>query len=176
MRAQVTWNGIPRAAVRLGAIGAIAATVVVGVPLAASASTHQSGPAARAAATSGVVYGGRTAQKFPVVIEMNKSGNRVVQAVIGMRLTCTSGTFVNLPDRYVRLPVKKRKFHLSFGPDTTNNADGTTSVYQGSISGAINKARSKVTGKRQLTLTERDAAGAVTDTCESGVLSWSAKQ
>ena len=172
----MTRTGIPRAAVRLGAIGAIAATVVVGVPLAASASPHRSGPAARVAATSGVVYGGRTAQGWPVMIETSTNRSKVVQAVIGLRLTCTSGTFVSLPDRYLRLPVKKRKFGFSFGPETRNNEDGTTSVTQGSISGALNKARSKMSGKWQLTLTEHDAAGAVTDTCESGVISWSAKQ
>ena len=111
------------------------------------------------------------------MIETSTNRSTVVQAVIGLRLTCTSGTFVSLPDRYLRLPVKKRrKFGFSFGPETRNNEDGTTSVTQGSISGALNKARSKMSGKWQLTLTEHDAAGAVTDTCESGVISWSAKQ
>ncbi len=173
---RMTWPGIPRAAVRLGAIGAVAATVVVGVPLAASASPHRSGPEARVAATSGVVYGGRTAQGWPVMIETSTNRGKVVQAVIGLRLTCTSGTFVSLPDRYIRLPISKRKFGLSFGPETRNNEDGTTTVSQGSISGALNKAQSKMSGKWQLTLTDHDAAGAVTDTCESGVITWSAKQ
>lgn len=176
MRQQVTWLGHSKRATRIGAIGVIAAGIAAGVPLAASASTHGSAPAARSAAASGVVYGGRTAQGWPVVIEMNKNGSRVVQAVTGLRLNCTSGTFVNLSDRYVRLPVKKRKFGLAFGPQTVTNDDGTTSVYEGTVSGALNSARSKISGKWQLKLTEHDAAGTVTDTCDSGVVSWSAKQ
>jgi hypothetical protein len=41
---------------------------------------------------------------------------------------------------------------------------------------AFNKARTKVKGTWATTMTFHDAAGAVTDTCESGTVNWTAKQ
>jgi hypothetical protein len=162
---------------RLGGLAAVAIAAAVCVPLAASASPHRDGSYARSAATTGVVYGGRTAQGWPVMIELKSNRRRVVQAVIGLRLPCTSGNIAALPDRYVNLAVnKRRKFRASFGPDTVRNDDGTTSDFEGSVSGRLNRARSKVSGRWQLKITEHDSAGAVTDTCDSGSISWTAKQ
>jgi hypothetical protein len=157
---------------KFASITAVAAGVALAVPFAAPASTDT----ASTSAVSGVVFGGLTAQDWPVVVELSKNGRRVVRASAGLRLTCTSGGFFNVPDAYGGLPVKNRKFSVSFGPTTQRNSDGTTTDLEGSISGSINKARSKVTGRWQLKATEHDAAGAVTDTCDSGVVSWSAKQ
>jgi hypothetical protein len=71
---------------------------------------------------------------------------------------------------------KTRKFGASFGPTTNRNSDGTTSDFEGSISGAFNKARTTVSGKWSLKDVDHDASGAVTDTCDSGAVSWKAKQ
>jgi hypothetical protein len=132
---------------------------------------------ATTAAAGGTVYGGTTAHGFPVVIETSKNGRKVVDSTIAIFMTCSSGAAVTLPDGYRGLPVsKKRKFGASFGPTTARNDDGTTTDFEGSVSGAFNKARTKVTGKWSLKATDRDAAGGVTDTCDSGSVSWSAKQ
>ena len=157
-------------------VATVVVSMAVCIPVAASASSH-GGARAESAAAKGVVYGGRTGQGWPVMIELTKNRRRVVQAVIGLRLTCTSDTFVNLPDRYVNMTVnRRRKFSASFGPDTQRNSDGTTTDFQGSISGGLNRARSKISGRWQFTLTEFDAAGAVTDTCDAGGVRWTAKQ
>jgi hypothetical protein len=159
-----------------GTLAAGAAITATGVPV-ASAGSHSDGPYARSAASAGVVYGGRTSQGWPVVIELTKNRRRVAQAVIGLRLTCTAGGTVSLPDRYVNLNMsKRRKFRSAFGPDTERNADGTTTDFEGSISGSLNRARSKASGKWRFTLTEYDTAGAVIDICDSGNVSWSAKR
>lgn len=124
-----------------------------------------------------MVYGGTTSQGWPVVIEVNKSRRQVVRAGTALHLDCTTGNFANLPDTYVRLPVnRRRKFSSSFGPDTQRNDDGTTSDFSGSISGAFNRARSKVSGRWQPKVTDFDASGAVIGTCDSGTVRWSAKQ
>jgi hypothetical protein len=168
---------ISQSALRLWGVVTVAITVAVGVPLAASANTHSDGPYARSAATTGVIYGGRTSQGWPVVIELRKDQRRVVQAVIGLQLPCTSGNLASLPDRWVNMKVnKRRRFSARFGPETERYADGTSSAFQGSISGALNRARSKVSGKWRLKITDYDAAGAVVDTCDSGSVGWSAKQ
>jgi hypothetical protein len=178
MRPDEKGRRISRSALRLVVLAAVAITAAVGVPLAASASTHSSdGPHARNAAAVGVVYGGRTSQGWPVVIELNRNRRRVVQAVTGLRLNCTSGLVVNLTDRYINGTVNnRRRFGGRFGPETRRNADGTSTDLEGSMSGALNRARSRASGRWRVKLTDYDAAGAVTDTCDSGSVRWTAKQ
>ena len=147
---------------------AVAAGALVVSPLTA---------AARPAQASGTAYGGVTAQEFPVVIETSKNGRKVVRATIAIRLACSSGAIVIVPDGYMAVSVsKQRKFSASFGPMTNRNDDGTTTDIEGSFSGSFNKARTKASGKWALKATDHDAAGAITDTCDSGSVSWTAKQ
>ena len=174
MRPVGTWTGTSKRAL---ASAGLAAGIALAVPLAAPASTHSPGGPAAAAAATGVVLGGTNSQGWPVVIEVSRNGKLVAKAISGLRLNCTSGSFANLFDRYGRLAIKKnRKFSFAFDPTTENNADGTTTEFVGSISGTFNRARTKASGRWQLKATERDAAGTVTDTCDSGSVSWSVKQ
>ena len=131
---------------------------------------------ATTAAAGGTVYGGATAQQFPIVIEMSKNGKKIVKARIAIRLTCTAGGTVTLSDAYGPLSLKGSKFTASFGPVTTRNDDGTTTDVEGTISGAFNKARTKASGKWTFKGTDHDGTGAITDTCESGSVSWTVKQ
>ena len=132
--------------------------------------------AAAPAAASAKILGGVTSDGWAVVVEINKSGKQVVRASTGVTLNCTSGAIVSVPDGFQKLKIsKKGKFGATFGPQTFDNPDGTKTVFEGSISGKTNKARTKASGKWQLKVTDLDAAGAVTDTCDSGTLSWKAK-
>jgi hypothetical protein len=128
------------------------------------------------AAAPAKVLGGATSDDWPVMLEMSKNGKRVVHASAGVTLTCTSGGVFSLPDRYDKLKISKRgKFGGAFGPATSTNPDGTTTVFEGNMSGKVNKARTKASGKWQLKVTDHAATGAVTDTCDSGTVSWKAK-
>jgi len=148
-------------------IGTVAAAVLVGVAPGAAAKT----------ATRGVVWGGVTSQGWPVVVELRKKRREIVRAAIGLHLQCTSGSIANVPDTYRDVRVsKKGKFSASFGPETVRRDDGTTFDVEGSVSGALNSTRTKLSGKWQIKLTDHDAAGVVTDTCDSGAVSWTAKQ
>jgi hypothetical protein len=172
MRSQGQLRGATKAVRRFGWVVALAGAVAIGVPLVASAS-----PQATSAAAGGAAYGGVTPQGWPVVIELNRTRKQVVKATIGLTLNCTSGGLVNLPDEYSKLKIsKKGKFGASFGPATSNNPDGTTTVFEGSMSGKLNRAKTKLSGKWQLKLTDHAATGAVTDTCDSGSVSWRVKQ
>jgi hypothetical protein len=165
-----------RFARRLGGLAAVAIAAAVGVPLAASASPSGHGVSARSAAATGVVYGGRTPQGWPVMVELTRNQRRVVLTVIGITLPCTSGQSFYASDFYDDLPVnRQRKFRESFGPNTQRNDDGTTSDWEGTMSGRLNRARSKMSGRWQLKVTHFDHSGAVTDTC-SGSVRWTAKQ
>lgn len=129
-----------------------------------------------APASTGTVFGGFTAKDFPVVVETSKSGRRVVRMGVGVELSCTSGVMLGIPARDENLKISRtgrftRK--LSF---TNRNGDGTTTDFESSLAGAFNRARTRVTGTWSTTMTFRDAAGAVTDTCESSSVRWSAKQ
>ena len=129
-----------------------------------------------AAVGSGTVFGGFTADEFPVVVETSKSGRKVVRIGLGLEMTCTSGGAFALPDRDDNLRVNgKRRFSRS-STVTLRNDDGTATAVEFNRAGAFNKARTKVTGTWASKMTFRDAAGAVTDTCESGTVRWSAKQ
>ena len=82
----------------------------------------------------------------------------------------------SLPDRYLDLKVsKKGRFSSSF-TDTVRNDDGTTTDFAGSMSGTLNKAKTKLKGTWSLKVTDHDLAGAVTDTCDAASITWSAKQ
>jgi hypothetical protein len=155
----------------------IAIGALVMIPLNAAATPELGGPRAVSAAAGGTVYGGMTAQDFPVTVETSKNRRRVSRAVIAIRLDCTSGGTIVVPDAYTAMTVnRKRKFRASFGPITERFDDGTSRDYEGSISGTFNKARTKVTGTWSFTGTDRDAAGTITDTCASDSIRWSAKQ
>ena len=162
---------------RVGWLVALTAAVLVVVPLTASARPLGATPHARSAAAAGAVYGGATSQDLPVVIELNKRRTKVVRAHVALRLPCTAGGSTTQSDVYKGVKVsKKGKFSSRFGPVVNRNDDGTTTDAQGSISGKLNATRTKVSGTWQLKLTFHDAAGAVTDTCDSGNISWKGKQ
>jgi hypothetical protein len=125
----------------------------------------------------GNVLGGSTAQGFPVVLETSKAGRMVTRAMVAIRLSCSSGGTVTVPDGYQKLAVSRtRKFSSAFGPLTQRNDDGTTTDFEGTISGTFNKSRTSVSGTWSLKGTDHDAAGAVTDTCDSGRVNWKATQ
>lgn len=82
-----------------------------------------------------------------------------------------------MADGYSKVRVsKKGKVSTAFGPLVNPNDDGTTTDFEGTVSGALNAPRTKLSGKWQLKVTDHDALGAVTDTCDSGSVSWKAKQ
>lgn len=174
-----TMNNLSGKAGWAAAVTAAATAAMVGVPLEASASPAGAAlrPRTVAAASPGAVYGGVTPQDFPVVIQMSKDRRHVVRAAIALEMPCTSGGFIVLPDIYRDLSVSKAgKFRISFGPVTQRNDDGTTSDYSGKTVGALNAARTKVSGSWQFKVVDHDPAGGVTDTCDSGTVSWTAKQ
>ena len=95
----------------------------------------------------------------------------------GLRLTCTSGGVVSGPDGWRDLSISKSgKFRAAFGPETERNDDGTTFDTEGTVSGRFNSSRTRVSGTWTAKLTARDAAGTITDTCDSGIVKWTAKE
>ena len=164
-------------AVRVRRAAVLATAILGAAPLAAAAAPrHESTPARISAVASGVVYGGVTDDGFGLMVETNKSRRNIVRIATGLKLHCTSGGTVNTPDSWSKLSVKKRKFSATFGPMTQRNDDGTTVDLEGAVSGKFNRSMTSISGTWSFKGTEHDAAGAVTDTCDSGTVNWTAKQ
>ena len=129
------------------------------------------------AAAVGNTYGGLTSWGLPVVVDMKANRRQIVRAVAAIDLTCTSGGSATVPDRFTAVAVtKKGKFSRAEGPTTQRNDDGTTTDFQGSISGSLNRAKTRITGTWRFKATFHDGTGAVTDTCDSGSVRWTAKE
>jgi hypothetical protein len=135
-------------------------------------------PAAGAVTTPdrGIVFGGITGQTFPVVVETSRDGRTVTRALVAIRLPCTAGGSYAVPDGYRAVTVQQRRFASGFGPETFRNDDGTSYDVQGSMTGTFNRSGTAVSGTWSLRMTDHDATGAVTDTCDSGTVHWTARQ
>lgn len=162
---------------RVVGTGVAGGALVVSLPTGPTASAEVaagSGPRNLSAAV-GNTFGGLTGQGNPVIVDINSTRRKVGRAVAAIDLECTSG-LVSITDRYFDLSVTRLgKFRRSFGPVTERNPDGTTTDYEGRIAGQLNDAKTRITGTWRLVAVDHDAAGAVTDTCDSGVVSWKAR-
>jgi hypothetical protein len=165
---------------RMLSIAALA-TLALAAPIGAA----QGATASKSKIARGLVYGGVTASGFPVVIELSKTATKVVRATIGLELTCqVPGGDLTLPDSFTDLAISKSgRFSYSYGPEEVAGDPGTpVSKVQvfGSITGTVNKAKTRVKGtwnQKVVAYSAADPTGAtVLDTCDSGVVTYSAKQ
>jgi hypothetical protein len=126
------------------------------------------------AAPSDVVYGGVTPQGWPVVVQLSHDRRTVTKLVVALPLKCGHGAPIVNRDSYAKLKLSKSgRFSDTYGPVTTDNGDGTTTDYRGSVSGTV--AASKIVASSRLSGAFYDATGTLTDTCDSGTVKWTAK-
>jgi hypothetical protein len=123
------------------------------------------------------VYGGVTPQKWPIVIELDKKATTVTRIVTGLDMSCTSNENFGTTDGFNDVKItSKNRFKATFGPQRIDAA-GTPAEIQGAITGRRSKDGSAIKGTWSYKVTFYDAAGTnVTDTCESGLVSWRARQ
>ena len=114
---------------RMLAVAALAA-VSVAAPIAAA-----QGATSTAKVMQGVFYGGVTATGYPVVIQLSKTGRKVVKATIGLELKCQTPGDITLPDSFKNIPVSKAgKFSHTYGPEEIA-ADPATGVSKVQVTG-----------------------------------------
>jgi hypothetical protein len=151
--------------------------------IAALTSLAAAGPIAIAqGATLGTVFGGVTAQDFPVVIQLSKTGRKVVRADIGLDLKCQMPPDITIPDGVKAIPVSAAGKFSAEQPVTRIPADPVNGVpaleISAKLTGAVNKARTKIKGtwQRKVVIYDpNDPTGvAVLDTCDTGVLRYTA--
>jgi hypothetical protein len=174
----------PRAAgVCLGAGLALGFAIValtwgagLGSSSAALAAGSPPGVAAGQPAPSAMVYGGMTGQQWPVMVELSSDRTLVARSGIGLDLKCASG-YEFLPDSYRGVPVSKSgRIRASYGPVRVDNSDGSFDVFQSRMTATSNRARTRLSGTWRLIDAEHDATGALTDTCDSGTVHWTARR
>jgi hypothetical protein len=134
-------------------------------------------PTARKA-PGGVVFGGRTAQAWPVAIETSQDGRQIVRADVALSVKCGISATSVFHDSYAHIPLSASgSFSSSFGSQTFDFAPGQKGDLSGTIKGKLNARRTSGTGTWSLTVVVHDAAtGAVVDNCQSGNVTWKVKQ
>lgn len=162
---------------RMLAVAALTSLAVAG-PIAVA-----QGASSRAKVTQGVVFGAVTSQGYPVVIQLSKTGRQVVRATIGMDLTCQVPPEITIPDDVEKLRVSAAGRFSAEQPVTRIPADpaaGTPALdVSAKLTGTVNKARTQIKGTWQRKIViynPADPTGtAVLDTCDSGVLRFTAR-
>ena len=158
------------------AAGAVAAAPATG----ATTQRHLSGAAAASAsakAPTGSVLGGLTPQSWPIFIALARKRDRVEQVVIGLDMTCTSGDVFSTNDGFQNLKLsRKGRFSANVGPERID-AGGVPADVVSKVIGRFTSDRAAMRGIWSLKVTIYDATGTtVADTCESGLVNWTARQ
>jgi hypothetical protein len=161
----------------IAALAAIAAALPIAAAQGATASSKKK-------IAQGYFYGGITAAGYPVVIQLSKTGKKVVQATIGIELKCQTPGDVTLPDSFKNLPISAAgKFSYTYGPEEVvgDPATGVSKIQvSGYITGTVNRAKTRVKGtwnQKIVAFSAADPTGAtILDTCDSGVVSYKAEQ
>ncbi len=148
----------------------------VGLTADATAATH-SQRASSTAITPSIgagVFGGFTSKGWPVVLELTRNGKLVKRAVGGIELRCTSGDMFTTADKWTQLPVRAGRFGDSYRDRSTEG--GQIFEWSDSMKGRLNRKRTRISGSWRNQLVVRNAAGAITDTCDSGPLRFTARR
>lgn len=112
----------------------------------------------------GRVYGGATSQGLPAVVELRSSRTAISHLHIGWRATCTSGNEFQIGDFLSGGALVGGRFAGKFSTNEPETGGGTiTTAYD--ISGRL--SRTAGNGILKLTVTPKDAAGTVEDTCST---------
>jgi hypothetical protein len=133
-------------------------------------------PRANTAAFSSVVFGGVTSQRWPVVLVLSNDDKRLLTAVIGSDMSCTSGAVIS-----VSYGVLVNRRFTSSGTVSSGGAVAPSTSSSGSLTGGsqsitarINRKRRTLSGTWHLHLDFASPSGQ-TDHCDSGVVQFFAR-
>jgi hypothetical protein len=155
-----------------------ALAVTAGAAHGAPAPRHLTAHAAASAkAPSGVVFGGITPQSWPVVVALDKARNRVDRVAIGLDMTCTSGDSFGTNDGFQKLKLSRRgRFTTTYGPQRID-AGGVPADVESKVVGRMSSDRGSMRGVWSLKITIYEPTGTTAlDTCDSGLVRWTATQ
>lgn len=118
-----------------------------------------------------VSFGGKTSAKWPVMVQLSRDGRQVVYAVAAYSVRCTDGRFAGR-EEFAHIPVTGGgRFSKSY--DTGDYQSGSETVhYAASITGKINRSRTKITGTVRVMSSDKDPANGVDETCDTGTVKY----
>jgi hypothetical protein len=148
-----------------------------GAVLAGLALTAVAGGTPALAAGPQPFLAGVTSQQQPVLVRLSADGRTVARAPTTVHLHCTSGATFYQPDGFTNTRVSTlRRFRITYALPS-QSVDATTSVtLSGSFAGQVDRTATRVSGGTwSMTAVEKNpTTGAVTDTCTSGLVRFSA--
>lgn len=121
----------------------------------------------------GRVYAGTTSQAMPVVLELNSQRNLVEMVRFGWGATCTPEGALLFPDELTDFRLTAGEFGDAFQVPVDLDGGGKATVDY-DVKGRVASSTS-ASGSASVKLTETDAAGAVTSSCDTGSFSWTAR-
>lgn len=136
-------------------------------------------PVGRAAAARPLLlgsgqFGGLTSKGWPVVVKVSRRGDRVKQAVAGVELNCTAGGSFAINDMWKDLPIRRRRF--SARGEGADSEGGFVFAFTDSVSGRMNRKGNRISGTWRSVMVQRNAVGAVMDTCDTGPLRFTVRR
>jgi hypothetical protein len=123
----------------------------------------------KAAAALGRVFGGVTSQDLPVVIELSKGGSSVRHMHFGWDATCKPDGLFEFGDTLLNLRLTNDRFGGAFAFDV-NQPEGEKLRLAYTLRGTLLGTRAR--GTLRVRATARDAAGAVTTSCDTRAITW----
>ena len=130
---------------------------------------------AAAARAAGGVFGGFTAQRWPVVLTLSRSGRRITVAAAAIEARCAAGGETVLPESYRAVRVgRSGAFRESFRDAFRN--EGQLFEVAGSLRGRFNRARTRVRGAWRVQFAVEDLATRAVDRCDSGPVGFSVRE
>jgi hypothetical protein len=126
---------------------------------------------ASAASRSVTVFGGLTADGWPVVAEVTADGRKVKRIVGAISASCSQGGSLAFPSQWHDLRISRsRTFKASYHDSEV--VDGVEVTMSESLVGKLNSTRTKLSGIWRASTTFKEPDG-TTDTCDSGSLKFS---
>lgn len=118
-----------------------------------------------------VTFGGRTSAKWPIMVQLSRDGRQVAYAVAAWSAQCTDGPFSD-QEVFEHIPVSgRRTFSRSY--DTGDVQQGSATAHlAASITGKLDKRRSKITGTVRVMQSYKDPSSGVDSTCDTGTVSY----
>jgi hypothetical protein len=165
-----------RGTVRRGtAHGTYSATLVIrNADTGATVKTCRSGAVRwEARSAPGRVYAGLSSSREPLVIERSRNGHKVTILWVAFTAPCQSGGAFEVGLGLSNFTISSSGRFGDRWTDEEKRDEGGTDVRAYTFEGSVGAARAS--GTFGVQITQKDAAGATTETCESPVAHWTAR-
>jgi hypothetical protein len=121
----------------------------------------------------GRTYAGLTSSGRPVVAQRSRDGRRIDSLWMSWGAPCQKGGGFSIGEEFVRFPLSGGgRFGNPFSDDYKLD-DGGTRTYAYELEGKVGASRAS--GTLRVLVTEKDAAGATTDSCDTTLQRWTAR-